>query len=107
MILAFMRQRLFAYCDRPGELLPPSQVEAARLIVARDPDGVVKAAAWDMDGMRTKARQWLGYGLQLELVTRDVVQQLMAAAPTHIFGTRQPVGDVLTFEQAQAAFGRS
>lgn len=69
-----------------------------QMIVARRANGTVEAAGWDCAGTRESAREWLGRGLTLELVTADQVGAI--ADPDHVFSTHAPIGDVLSLEQA-------
>lgn len=69
-----------------------------QMIVARRANGEVEAAGWDCAGTREDAREWLGRGLTLELVPADQVEAI--PDPAHVFSTFEPIGVVLSQEQA-------
>jgi len=69
------------------------------MIVARRKSGEVEAAGWDCDSTRVDARDWLGRGLQLEIVTASQVSAIKSK--NHVFSTTAAIGKVLSQAQAE------
>lgn len=93
---------LYTDAGRPEAMELRPKWNFGRLLVARRPDTLqAVATGWDCDETRKEAKAWLAAGLRLELVGRELFEDLLRGSVRHVFETTGPVGELLSPQAAR------